>query len=55
MALAPLYWCLLSLAFVHAVVRLVVEPHRWDKTPHSPDVASTVETEVVADAGREAA
>lgn len=32
------YWCLLSLAFTHAVIRLAFEPHRWDKTPHRLDV-----------------
>lgn len=38
MARIPLYWSLLSLAFVHAAVRLIVEPHRWDKTAHQPDI-----------------
>mgnify|MGYP003576179906 CR=1 FL=1 len=36
---APAYWSLLSLAFIHALIRLAVEPHRWDKTAHKPDVA----------------
>lgn len=31
---APAYWSLLSLAFVHAVWRLVSEPFAWDKTAH---------------------
>lgn len=39
MLVAPIYWSLLSLAFAHALVRLIVEPHRWDKTAHQPDVA----------------
>ncbi|MGO4409570.1 MULTISPECIES: glycosyltransferase family 2 protein [unclassified Brevundimonas] len=55
MAAAPAYWCLLSLAFVHALFRLVIEPHRWDKTPHTPDLASDRDMEPVADAGRAAA
>ena len=39
MVTAPLYWSLLSLAFVHAVWRLIREPHAWDKTAHRPDAA----------------
>lgn len=34
---APAYWSLLSLAFVHAVWRLVTEPFAWDKTAHAPE------------------
>ncbi|MGH7026258.1 glycosyltransferase [Brevundimonas sp.] len=56
---APAYWSLLSLAFVHALIRLIVEPHRWDKTPHRPDVAPEVSLSIgksdFADAGRAAA
>lgn len=37
MAASLAYWCLLSLAFVHALIRLIFEPHRWDKTPHPPE------------------
>ena len=37
MLTAPLYWSLLSLAFVHALWRLVRQPFAWDKTPHTPD------------------
>lgn len=37
MATAPFYWSLLSLAFVHALWRLVTEPFAWDKTPHRAD------------------
>lgn len=37
---APAYWSLLSIAFGHAVWRLITEPFAWDKTPHRPDVAA---------------
>jgi cellulose synthase/poly-beta-1,6-N-acetylglucosamine synthase-like glycosyltransferase len=59
MLTAPFYWSLLSLAFVHAFVRLIAEPHRWDKTTHRPDVAREESAQflkpMVADAGRAAA
>ncbi len=64
MLLAPVYWALLSLAFVHAVWRLIREPHAWDKTPHRRDepetVLATEQREAMApkdclDAGRQAA
>ncbi|WP_292082835.1 MULTISPECIES: glycosyltransferase family 2 protein [unclassified Brevundimonas] len=55
MAASPAYWCLLSLAFVHAAFRLVTEPHRWDKTPHSPDVAPIEDINDAVGAGRAAA
>ncbi|WP_029415527.1 glycosyltransferase family 2 protein [Brevundimonas bacteroides] len=48
---APAYWSLLSLAFVHAVWRLISEPFAWDKTAHFAEPASRNE----AAAGREAA
>ncbi|MEN5144598.1 glycosyltransferase family 2 protein [Brevundimonas diminuta] len=55
MVLSLGYWCLLSMAFCHAAVRLLLEPHHWDKTPHQaiddPDIVTTD----VADAGRAAA
>lgn len=51
---APLYWALTSLAFAHALVRLATEPHAWDKTPHSADVASSA-APALSDAGRQAA
>ncbi len=55
MLAAPAYWSLLSLAFVHAAWRLIVEPHVWDKTPHDGE-AQPLELVVIADdAGREAA
>ena len=37
MLTAPLYWSLLSLAFAHALLRLIRQPFAWDKTPHTPD------------------
>jgi len=37
MIAAPLYWSMLSLAFVHALWRLIRQPFTWDKTPHAPD------------------
>ena len=46
---SPLYWSLSTLAFVHALWRLVRQPHVWDKTPHLPDAPAG------AQAGREAA
>jgi cellulose synthase/poly-beta-1,6-N-acetylglucosamine synthase-like glycosyltransferase len=48
---APAYWSLLSLAFVHAVWRLISEPFTWDKTTHFADPARQDE----AAAGRGAA
>ena len=59
MLAAPIYWSLLSLAFAHAAVRLIMEPHRWDKTAHSPDIvdkdASAVPAQLVTESGRAAA
>ena len=55
MLAAPAYWSLLSLAFVHAAWRLVVEPHVWDKTPHDSADQAPELTVVALDAGREAA
>ena len=56
MVMAPVYWSLLSLAFVHAVWRLVREPHAWDKTAHHRDGASDAAVGVGAvDAGRQTA
>mgnify|MGYP006396726395 CR=1 FL=1 len=37
MASAPFYWSMMSLAFAHAVWRLIDQPFAWDKTPHAPD------------------
>lgn len=37
MIAAPAYWSLLSLAFVHALWRLVRQPFAWDKTRHRPE------------------
>lgn len=36
-AQSPLYWSLLSMAFVHAFWRLIREPFAWDKTRHHSD------------------
>lgn len=40
---APLYWCLLSLAFSHAVWRLLVEPFAWDKTRHRREIDAALD------------
>jgi len=45
MAVAPAYWSLLSLAFAHAVWRLIREPFAWDKTAHKPDPVVIDETD----------
>ena len=37
MVAAPAYWSLLSLAFAHAVWRLICDPFAWDKTRHRRD------------------
>lgn len=37
MLAAPVYWSLLSLAFLHAFWRLLREPFAWDKTRHRRD------------------
>ena len=44
---APAYWCLLSLAFSHAVWRLLSEPFAWDKTRHRREMP--VQTHAVLD------
>lgn len=53
------YWCLLSLAFAHAAIRLIFEPHHWDKTPHRAAPATDIVADIImiedADAGRAAA
>ena len=49
------YWCLLSLAFAHAVIRLIFEPHHWDKTPHQAEPEPDIAMIDGADAGRAAA
>ncbi|WP_252970090.1 glycosyltransferase family 2 protein [Brevundimonas vancanneytii] len=51
------YWCLLSLAFAHAVIRLIFEPHHWDKTPHQAEPEPEPDIAMIdgADAGRAAA
>ena len=56
MIAAPAYWSLLSLAFFHAVWRLVREPFAWDKTAHfRDDEPEREEALVEVDAGRQAA
>lgn len=59
MLLSPIYWSLLTLAFGHALWRLIRDPFTWDKTPHrasrsmsAPVAAIQAEPEP---AGREAA
>lgn len=55
MLASPAYWSMLTLAFMHAAWRLVVEPHAWDKTPHLPDVPAVIESGPTAATGRRAA
>lgn len=55
MLAAPAYWSMLTLAFMHAVWRLMVEPHAWDKTPHLPDAPGVIEGDAAAATGRRAA
>ena len=55
MLAAPAYWSLLSLAFVHAVWRLIVAPYAWDKTAHDAETDVECAPVVTVDAGREAA
>lgn len=55
MVTAPAYWSLLSLAFMHAVWRLIREPFAWDKTRHQPDPVEAIDAAITADSGRQAA
>jgi cellulose synthase/poly-beta-1,6-N-acetylglucosamine synthase-like glycosyltransferase len=55
MLAAPAYWSMLTLAFMHAAWRLVVEPHAWDKTPHVPDAPAVIEGGDTRATGRRAA
>ena len=55
MIAAPAYWALLSLAFAHAVWRLIRAPFAWDKTRHRRDAPladdeAAVETHAALDA-----
>jgi hypothetical protein len=34
LALTPLYWFLLSLAAWRALIQLIRDPQRWEKTEH---------------------
>lgn len=47
---APAYWALLSLAFVHAAWRLVLDPFAWDKTPHRRDAWRDEESPAASEA-----
>lgn len=55
--MAPLYWSLLTLAFWHAVWRLVFEPFKWNKTCHRALVLAVPRPcpDAVEQAGRQAA
>lgn len=55
MIVAPAYWSLLTLAFGHAVWRLLAEPFAWDKTRHRRDPAVAIAAMAEVEAGREAA
>lgn len=55
MILAPAYWSLLTLAFFHALSRLITEPFAWDKTSHRADPALAIAALAEREAGREAA
>lgn len=56
MLMSPAYWSLLTLGFFHALWRLAVDPHAWDKTRHRPDsCAAAVSVTQPLGAGREAA
>ena len=55
MIAAPAYWALLSLAFAHALWRLIRNPFAWDKTRHRrdtplPEGEAAAETHEVLDA-----
>lgn len=52
---APIYWSLLSLAFYHALWRLVTQPFAWDKTRHRVDPALAIAALAEREAGRGAA
>lgn len=52
MVAAPLYWSLLSLAFVHAAWRLALQPFSWEKTPHAPDAAAARPDHPASETGR---
>lgn len=55
MIAAPAYWSLLTLAFSHAVWRLIREPFTWDKTAHHRDEEIEPTAFMAASAGRQAA
>ncbi|MDO1559967.1 glycosyltransferase family 2 protein [Brevundimonas sp. 2R-24] len=41
--LAPAYWCLMTVAMVHALWQLGRKPFHWDKTEHRPDLPPSVD------------
>jgi cellulose synthase/poly-beta-1,6-N-acetylglucosamine synthase-like glycosyltransferase len=51
LAASPVIWALTSLAFYHALWRLVREPFAWDKTAHAPDPDDLVEARTPAETG----
>jgi len=58
MVLSPVYWSLLTVAFGHALWRLVRDPFTWDKTPHRASRSIVATPVLMVDpqpAGREAA
>ncbi len=55
MMAAPAYWSLLTLAFIHALWRLIREPFTWDKTAHHRDEDVEATSEIASSAGRQAA
>jgi cellulose synthase/poly-beta-1,6-N-acetylglucosamine synthase-like glycosyltransferase len=55
MIMAPAYWSLLTLAFLHAVWRLLREPFVWDKTHHLRDEEPEPALLIAPNAGRQPA
>jgi hypothetical protein len=51
MIAAPAYWSLLSLAFTHALWRLLTEPFAWDKTRHRREIPSARADAALDEAG----
>ncbi len=47
----PLYWVLMSLAAVKAMVQLVTQPSYWEKTTHGLDTAGAHDTGDTGDSG----
>lgn len=56
MLMAPVYWSLLTLAFWHALWRLITQPFVWNKTAHRPEGWPVHISQLnLEDAGRRAA